>query len=51
MLESVAAGGLQFGEVAASANDAAIAESLPGMNSLDRRSGYEVRGDSLILRP
>jgi predicted aspartyl protease len=32
-------------------NDAPMSESLLGMSFLDRLSGYEVDGDSLILRP
>ncbi len=51
VLNSVAVGRLRFGQVAASVNDAAMSESLLGMSFLDRLSGYEVRGDSLILRP
>ena len=51
VLESVAVGGIRFREVAASVNDSAMSDSLLGMSFLDRLSGYEVRGDSLILRP
>lgn len=51
MLDSVMVGRLRFREVSASVNDAAMSDSLLGMSFLDRLSGYEVRGDSLILRP
>ena len=51
MLRSIAAGTIRFGGVAASVNDAAMSDSLLGMSFLDRLSGFEVRGDSLILRP
>ncbi|UCH73753.1 MAG: TIGR02281 family clan AA aspartic protease [Rhodospirillales bacterium] len=50
-LQSVAVGSIRFHGVAASVNDAAMSESLLGMSFLDRLSGYEVRGDSLFLRP
>jgi len=51
MLDSVAVGQLRYPEVAASVNDAPMSDSLLGMSFLDRLSGYEVRGDSLVLRP
>ena len=35
----------------ASVNDAPMSESLLGMSFLDRLSGFEVSGDSLVLRP
>lgn len=50
-LDTVAVGQLRFGDVTASVNEAPMSESLLGMSFLDRLSGYEVRGDSLILRP
>lgn len=51
MLRSIEAGAIRFRGVAASVNDAPMSESLLGMGFLDRLSGFEVRGDSLILRP
>ncbi|MDH3229089.1 MAG: TIGR02281 family clan AA aspartic protease [Alphaproteobacteria bacterium] len=51
VLDSVAVGAIRFREVSASVNDAAMSDSLLGLSFLDRLSGYEVRGDSLILRP
>lgn len=49
-LRSIETGTVRFRDVAASVNDAPMSESLLGMSFLDRLSGYEVRGDSLILR-
>lgn len=51
VLRSIEAGAIRFRGVAASVNDAPMSESLLGMGFLDRLSGFEVRGDSLILRP
>lgn len=51
VLRSIKAGTIRFNGVAASVNDAPMSESLLGMSFLDRLSGFEVRGDSLILRP
>ncbi|MCK5495196.1 MAG: TIGR02281 family clan AA aspartic protease, partial [Hyphomicrobiaceae bacterium] len=51
VLRSIEAGAIRFHGVAASVNDAPMSESLLGMSFLDRLSGFEVRGDSLILRP
>ena len=51
MLRSIETGAIRFRGVAASVNDAPMSESLLGMSFLDRLSGFEVRGDSLILRP
>lgn len=50
-LQSISVGGIRFRDVIASVNDAAMSESLLGMSFLDRLSGYEVRGDALLLRP
>ncbi len=50
-LRSIEAGAIRFRGVAASVNEAPMSESLLGMSFLDRLSGFEVRGDSLILRP
>lgn len=50
-LDSIAVGRIRFRNVGASVNDAPMSESLLGLGFLDRLSGYEVRGDSLILRP
>lgn len=51
VLQSVAVGPIRFREVAASVNDAAMSDSLLGLSFLNRLSGYEVRGDSLLLKP
>ena len=51
VLRSIEAGAIRFRGVAASVNDAPMSESLLGMSFLDRLAGFEVRGDSLILRP
>ncbi len=51
MLRSIEAGAIRFRGVAASVNETPMSESLLGMSFLDRLSGFEVRGDSLILRP
>lgn len=51
VLRSIAVGSIRFREVAASVNDAPMSESLLGLSFLDRLTGYEVRGDSLLLRP
>jgi aspartyl protease family protein len=51
VLRSIEAGAIRFQGIAASVNDAPMSESLLGMSFLDRLSGFEVRGDSLILRP
>lgn len=51
VLRSIEAGAIRFRGVTASVNDAPMSESLLGMSFLDRLSGFEVRGDSLILRP
>jgi len=50
-LRSIEVGGIRFHDIAASVNDAPMSDSLLGMTFLDRLTGYEVRGDSLILRP
>jgi len=51
VLQSIAVGPIRFNEVAASVNDVAISNSLLGLSFLNRLSGYEVRGDSLLLKP
>jgi aspartyl protease family protein len=51
VLRSIETGAIRFRQVGASVNDAPMSESLLGMSFLDRLSGFEVRGDSLILRP
>jgi len=51
VLRSIETGAIRFRSVAASVNDASMSESLLGMSFLDRLAGFEVRGDSLILRP
>lgn len=50
-LNSIAVGQIRFRDVRATVNDAPMSESLLGLSFLDRLSGYEVRGDSLILHP
>lgn len=50
-LRSIEAGSIRFANIAASVNDAPMGESLLGMAFLDRLHGFEVSGDSLILRP
>lgn len=50
-LRKIETGDIRFHEIPASVNDAPMTESLLGMTFLDRLSGYEVTGDSLILRP
>jgi len=50
-LRFVEIGAIRFDDVGASVNDAPMPDSLLGMSFLDRLAGYEVRGDSLILRP
>jgi aspartyl protease family protein len=50
-LDSITAGTIRFHGLAASVNGSAMSESLLGMSFLNRLSGYEFRGDSLILRP
>jgi aspartyl protease family protein len=50
-LASLELGTIQFGRVAALvARPGVLGETLLGMNVLNRLSGYEVRGDQLILR-
>jgi len=44
-------GPLQIRDVRASVNGAAMNSSLLGMSFLERLSGYEVRGNSLVLKP
>jgi len=51
VLQSIAVGPFRFDEVAASVNDVAMSDSLLGLSFLNRLSGYEVRGDSLLLKP
>ena len=51
VLDNVTVGAIRFQAVPASVNDSPMSDSLLGMSFLDRLSGYEVRGDSLILRP
>lgn len=51
VLRSIEAGAIRYRDVTASVNGAPMSESLLGMSFLDRLSGFEVRGDSLILRP
>jgi aspartyl protease family protein len=51
VIASLQVGAIRFRNVPAAVNDAPMSESLLGMGFLDRLSGYEVRGDSLILRP
>jgi aspartyl protease family protein len=51
VIPSLSVGAIRFRNIPASVNDAPMSESLLGMRFLDRLSGYEVRGDSLILRP
>lgn len=51
VIPSLSVGAIRFRNIPASVNDAPMSESLLGMSFLDRLSGYEVRGDSLILRP
>lgn len=50
VLRSIETGVIRFRDVAASVNDAPMSESLLGMSFLDRLSGFEVQGNSLILR-
>lgn len=50
-LDSLSVGPVRFRNVAVSVNGADMSESLLGMSFLDRLSGYEVSGDTLILRP
>ena len=50
VLRSIEAGAIRFDDVAASVNGAPMSASLLGMSFLDRLSGFEVQGDSLILR-
>ncbi len=50
-LGSLSLGGVRFRAVRASVNGAAMDRSLLGMAFLDRFSSYEVRGDTLTLRP
>lgn len=50
-LDSLSIGPIRLSGVEVSVNGAAMSESLLGMSFLDRLSGYEVRGDTLILRP
>lgn len=50
-LDSIQAGSIRFYDIRASVNDAPMSESLLGMRFLDRLSGFEISGDSLILRP
>lgn len=50
-LGKIAIGTLQIDEVRASVNGAPMSESLLGMSFLERLSGFEVTGNSLILKP
>lgn len=50
-LDSITAGTIRFHNIVASVNGAPMSDSLLGMSFLNRLSGYEFRGDSLILRP
>lgn len=50
-LNKIAIGPLVLRDVRASVNSADMGESLLGMSFLRRLSGYEVQGNSLILRP
>ncbi|MCP5368670.1 MAG: TIGR02281 family clan AA aspartic protease [Hyphomicrobiales bacterium] len=49
-LAEVAVGPLRLTDVPATVNEAEMAGSLLGMGFLDRLRGYEVRGDTLVLR-
>lgn len=50
-LRKMQAGDIRFYDIPASVNGAPMSESLLGMTFLDRLAGFEVTGDSLILRP
>ncbi len=50
-LGTISIGPLNVRDVRASVNSAEISRSLLGMSFLERLSGYEVRGNSLILKP
>lgn len=50
-LDSIEVGSIRFGDIGASVNGAPMDQSLLGLGFLDRLSGYEVRGDTLILKP
>lgn len=50
-LNTLGVGGSRFRDVRASVNGAAMGQSLLGLAFLDRFSSYEVRGDTLTLRP
>lgn len=50
-IDSMVVGSIRFHDIGASVNGAPMDQSLLGLGFLDRLSGYEVRGDSLILKP
>lgn len=50
-LDSIEVGSIRFSNIGASVNGAPMDQSLLGLGFLDRLSGYEVRGDTLILKP
>ena len=50
-LGKLSIGPLEIRDVRASVNGAAMSNSLLGMSFLERLSGYEVRGNSLFLKP
>ena len=50
-LARLSIGPIELGDVRASVNGSDMKRSLLGMSFLGRLSGYEVRGDTLILRP
>lgn len=50
-LDTLSVGPIRMRNVEVSINGADMSESLLGMTFLDRLSSYEVRGDTLILRP
>jgi len=51
ILRSIAVGSIRFHEITASVNETPMSDSLLGLSFLDRLSGFEVRGDSLLLKP
>lgn len=50
-IDTMTVGSVRFRDIGASVNGAPMDQSLLGLDFLDRLSGYEVRGDSLILKP
>lgn len=50
LLDRVEVGGIEVARVVAAVNSAPMSQSLLGMSFLQRLSGFEVRGDELILR-